>query len=279
MVLKLKKMLLSTNKKVSYLEAGDPLGIPVILLHGLGDSCRTFELLLRHFPENIRAIAYTQRGHDGIDTPDTSYKVADFEADLLHFMKAADIEKAFILGASSGGFAARRFAAHYPKRTLGLILVGTPSSLADKPEVVRTQETAIFNLTDPIPAHFAESFNEGLFTRPVSPSFLKRLYKDSQKIPARVWKETAAGLLKEKFPAQLHLIKASTLLVGGGKDPIVTREEQEKLAGSIADVRLTIFPQLAHMLYWEDPENVASEITAFINDVCMGPDSAKFEYE
>lgn len=279
MVLKLKKIHLTNTKKVSYIEVGDSFGIPVILLHGLGDSCRTFELLLRHFPERIRAIAYTQRGHDGIDTSDTSYKVSDFEADLLQFMDAANIEKAFILGASSGGFAARKFASHYPKRTLGLILLGTASSLGDKPEIIHTMESKISTLRDPVSPNFVESLNDGLYTKPVPASFLKRLYKDSQKIPARVWKETAANLLKEKFPSQLHLIKASTLIVCGGKDTIATREDQERLAGAIADVRLTVFPQLAHMLYWEDPESVANEITAFIDDVCMGPDSAKFEYE
>lgn len=279
MVFELQKILVANHKKVSYLEVGDPLGIPVILLHGVGDSCRTFELLLRHFPGRIRAIAYTQRGHDGIDTPDTTYKVQDFEADVLQFMNAANIEKAFILGASSGGFTARKFAAHYPKRTLGLILLGAASSLGDKPEIVHTVESKISNLTDPITLRFVENFNEGLYTKPVPASFLKRLYKDSQKIPARVWKETTAGLLKEKFPSQLHLIKAATLIICGGKDTIASREDQKKLAGAIADVRLTVFPQLAHMLYWEDPENVAIEITAFIDDVCMGPDSAKFEYE
>lgn len=279
MVLKLKKMLVANDKKVSYVEVGDPLGIPVILLHGFADSCRTFELLLQHFPERIRAIAYTQRGHDGIDSPEASYKVRDFEGDLLQFMDAADIKKAFILGASSGGFAARKFAAHYPKRTLGLILVGAPSSLGDKPEIIETLESKISGLTDPISLSFVEDFNDGFFIKPVPLPFLKRVYKDSQKIPARVWKETSESLLKEQFPSQLHLIKAATLIVSGGKDTIASREDQERLAGAISDARLTFFPQLAHMLYWEDPENVANEITAFIDDICLGPESAKFEYE
>ena len=60
----LKKMVLPNDREFSYIEAGDPLGIPLILLHGLGDSCRAFEALFPHFPGRIRAIAYTQRGHD-----------------------------------------------------------------------------------------------------------------------------------------------------------------------------------------------------------------------
>lgn len=279
MVLKLKKMTLPNNREFSYLEAGDPLGIPMILLHGLGDSCRSFEGLFEQFPSRIRAIAFTQRGHDGIDTPEMTYKTQDFEADLLLFMNVMAIKKAFILGASSGGFAARKFAARHPKRVLGLILVGVPSALGDKPDIVRTQESTLSRLTDPVSLAFIRSFTEGLFIKPVPVEFLEMMFSESQKVPARVWREASEALLKEKFPDQLHLVKASALIVCGGKDTIASRKDQEKLANAITDARLTVFPQLGHMLYWEDPKNVAQEITSFVDDVWMGPDSAKFEYE
>lgn len=279
MMMKLKKLLLPDNRELSYIEAGDPLGIPLILLHGLGDSCRTFEPLLQHIPFRIRAIAYTQRGHDGIDLPEMSYRTQDFEADLLLFLDAAAIQKAFILGASSGGFAARKFTAHHPKRVLGLILLGAPSALGDKPDIVKMQESTLSRLTDPVPLAFIKSFTEGLFTKPVPPDFLDMMFSESLKVPARVWKETGEALLKEKFPDQLHQVKDSVLIVCGGKDTIASRKDQEKLAGAIADSRLTVFPQLGHMLYWEDPKHVAQEISAFVDEIWMGPDSAKFEYE
>jgi pimeloyl-ACP methyl ester carboxylesterase len=277
LVLKLQKMLVPDNREFSYIEAGDPLGIPLILLHGLGDSCRTFEALIEHVPGRIRAIAFTQRGHDGIDPPEASYKTLDFEADLLDFMNAAAIKKAFILGASSGGFTARKFAAHHPKRVHGLLLVGTPSELGDKPDIIKSQQSTLSQLTDPVSLAFIKSFTEGLLTQPVPAEFLEMVYGESQKVPARVWKEAGEALLKEKFPGPLHHVKASTLIICGGQDTIVSREDQERLAGAIADSNLTVFPKLGHMLYWEDPKNVAKEITAFIDRVWMGPDSAKYE--
>lgn len=279
MVLKLQKMLVPDNREFSYIEAGDPLGIPLILLHGLGDSCRTFEALIEHIPGRIRAIAFTQRGHDGIDSPEASYKTLDFEEDLLDFMNAAAIKKGFILGASSGGFTARKFAAHHPKRVHGLLLVGTPSALGDKPDIIKTQQSTLSQLTDPVSLAFIKSFTEGLLTQPVPAEFLEMVYGESQKVPARVWKEAGEALLKEKFPGPLHHVKASTLIICGGQDAIASREDQERLAGAIADSDLTVFPKLGHMLYWEDPKNVAKEITAFIDRVWMGPDSAKYETE
>lgn len=279
MEMKLKGIRLPDNREFSYIEAGDPLGIPLILLHGIGDSCRTFELLLRHFPGRIRALAFTQRGHDGHDQPETSYRTRDFEADLLQFMNAAAIQKAFILGASSGGFTARKFAIHHPKRVLGLILVGAPSALGDKPDIVKMQESTLSQLTDPISLDFIKSFTEGLFAKPVSSDFLEMVNRESQKVPARVWRKTSEALLKEKFPDQLQQVKAVTLIICGGQDTITSRKEQEELADAITDARLTIFPQLGHMPYWEDPKNLAEEITLFIDEVWMGPEAAKSKYE
>ncbi|MGO1059692.1 alpha/beta fold hydrolase [Planococcus sp. FY231025] len=274
-----KKMVLPNGREFSYTETGDPLGIPLILLHGLGDSCRTFEALFPHFPGRIRAIAYTQRGHDGIDLPDATYRARDFEADLLKFMNAMALQKAFILGASSGGFIARNFAARFPKRVHGLVLLGAPSAMGDKPDVVETQESTFARLKDPISMDFIKIFTDGLLVKSMPSNFLELMYSESQKVPARVWKETSEALLKEKFPGILAQIKAPTLIICGGKDTIASRTDQEQLARAIPDSRLTVFPQLGHLLYWEDPKNVAKEITSFIEQVWSGPEGAKFEYE
>lgn len=279
MQFELKKMVLPKGREFSFIETGDPLGIPLILLHGLGDSCRTFEALFPHFPGRIRAIAYTQRGHYGIDLPVATYRVRDFEADLLKFMNGMALQKAFILGASSGGFIARNFAARHPKRVHGLVLLGAPSALDDKPDVVKTQESTLALLEDPISMDFIKSFTDGLLVKPVPSNFLELMYSESQKVPARVWKETSEALLKEEFPGILAQTKAPALVICGGKDTIASRIDQEKLARAIPNSRLTLFPQLGHLLYWEDPKNVAKEISSFIEQVWSGPESAKFEYE
>ncbi|MFD1862887.1 alpha/beta fold hydrolase [Planococcus chinensis] len=275
----LKKMVLPKGSEFFYIETGDPLGIPLILLHGLGDSCRTFEALFPHFPSRIRAIAFTLRGHDGIDLPDATYRVRDFEADLLAFMNGMALQKAFILGASSGGFIARNFAARHPKRVHGLVLLGAPSTLDDKPDVVKTQESTLALLKDPISMDFIKSFTDGLLVKPVPSGFLEQMYSESQKVPARVWKKTSEALLKEEFPGILAQTKAPALVICGGKDTIASRTDQEKLARAIPNSRLTVFPQLGHLLYWEDPKNVAKEISSFIEQVWSGPEGAKFEYE
>ncbi|MBU9673769.1 alpha/beta hydrolase [Planococcus sp. CP5-4] len=264
MPLKPAMLRLADTRELSYIERGDPQGIPLIFLHGLADSCHTFDLLFACFPKWLHALAYTQRGHDGVDLPALDYRTQDFEADLLQFMDAKAIEKAFIAGASSGGFAARNFAAKYPEQTLGLILIGSPSELGNHPEIVAIHDSTLWHLTDPVSPEFIRKFTGGLYNKPVPADFLERMFHEIQKVPARVWRETSEAALNEKFPGLLHQVTAPALVISGTEDPIASQEDQQKLSAAIANSHLCFLPQLGHMLYWEGPTEVAKSITRFV---------------
>ena len=46
-------------------------GVPVVMLHGVTDSWRSFEPVLPHLPDDIRAIAVTLRGHGDAPKPES----------------------------------------------------------------------------------------------------------------------------------------------------------------------------------------------------------------
>ncbi|MDE0582481.1 alpha/beta hydrolase [Planococcus sp. A6] len=267
MPLKPATLRLADSREIIYIEHGDPHGIPLIFLHGLADSCHTFDLLFTSFPEHLRTLAFTQRGHDGIDLPELTYRTDDFEADLLQFMDAKAIEKAFIAGASSGGFTARKFAVKYPARTLGLILIGSPSELGNQPEIVAIHESTLSRLTDPVSPEFIRGFTGELFNKPVPADFLEKMFSEIQKVQARVWKETSNAALNEQFPGLLHQMTAPALIISGKEDALASPEDQQKLAAAIANSQLCILPQLGHMLYWEGPTEVAKVIIRFVDEV------------
>jgi non-heme chloroperoxidase len=145
---------LSNGLRLPFVQQGDPLGVPVVLLHAYVDSWRSFELVLPHLPESIHAYAVTQRGHGDADRPASGYRLEDFSADVSEFMDAVGLEAAVLVGSSSGGFVAQRFAVDHPERTLGLVLIGTPRSLRERPPFL----DAVLELTDPIDPAFVRDF-------------------------------------------------------------------------------------------------------------------------
>ena len=71
-----KAIALSTGVTLPYVEQGDPDGVPVILLHGVTDSWRSFEPVLPHLPPSIHAFALTQRGHGDADRPSVQRNIS-----------------------------------------------------------------------------------------------------------------------------------------------------------------------------------------------------------
>lgn len=246
------------------MEQGDPSGVPVLLLHAIADSWRAFEPVLVHLPASIHAFAPTQRGHGDASRPAVGYRVDDFAADVAAFMSAVQLEAAVIVGGSSGGFVARRFAIDHPSGTLGLVLMGSPASLRDKPAVQELWNSTVSKLTDPVDPGFVSEFAASTLAQQLPQAFFETIVQENLKVPAFVWRATFEGLLEDDSFGKLHTIKAPTLIIWGDQDAILSRSDQEALAAAIPGSRLLVYRGAGHALYWEKPDRVASDLAAFI---------------
>ena len=263
----IKSVELPNQVKLPYFEQGDPSGVPVLLLHGYADSWHTFELVLPHLPEFIHVFALTQRGHGDASRPTAGYRSHDFSADLAAFMDALNLDAAVIAGGSSGGFVARRFAIDHPKRTQGLVLMGSPFTLRDKSGVLELWDSTISKLTDPIDPGFVREFAESSLAQPVPQTFLETVVQENLKVPARVWRATFEGLLEDDSSEELDKIKSPTLIVWGNQDTILPLSDQEALAATITGSRLVVYPGAGHALYWEEPDHIASDLVTFTENL------------
>jgi pimeloyl-ACP methyl ester carboxylesterase len=253
---------LSTGVKVDFAEQGDPAGIPLLLLHGYTDSWRSFERVLPLLPQSIHALALSQRGHGDASRPDDGYRPLDFATDVAAFMDALSLKPAVIAGHSMGSFIAQRFAVDHPERTSGLVLMASFAGVRDNPGVLELRDS-VANLTDPIDRDFVQAFQESTLARPVPPTFLDTVVRESLKVPARVWRAALAGMVEADHSGDLGAIRAPTLVLWGDRDTLVPRSEQDALAEAIPGSRLVVYPGVGHGLHWEDPERVAADLAAF----------------
>jgi len=260
----LKSVRLPNQVELPYAEQGDPSGVPVLLLHAIADSWHTFELVLAHLPDHIHAFAPTQRGHGDASRPPTGYRVRDFATDLAAFMNEIQLEDAVIVGGSSGGFVARRFAIDHSERTLGLVLLGSPASLRDKLSIQELWDSTISKLSDPVNPGFVLEFASSTLVQPIPQAFFETIMKENLKVPAFVWKETLEGLMTDDSFEKLHTIKAPTLIIWGDQDTILPRSDQETLAAAIPGSQFVVYAGAGHAFYLEEPDRVASDLAAFI---------------
>jgi non-heme chloroperoxidase len=262
-----KSIELPNKLKFSYAEQGSQSGIPVVFLHGYTDSWRSFELVLPHLPQSLHAFALSQRGHGDSAHPAENYRPQDFSADVAAFMDVLKLKHAIIVGHSMGSYIAQKFAMDYPDRTMGLVLIGSFTTVQNNAQVKELWDSVTSKLTDPIDADFVRNFQRSTLNRPVPQEFLDAVVKESLKAPAHVWQAALKGLMESDISGELRKIKAPTLILWGDKDSFFLRDEQDALAKGIRNSQLVVYPGLGHSPNWEDPKRVANDLTNFFDKV------------
>ena len=82
-------------------------------------------------------------------------------------------------------------------------------------------DTIFAMLADPLDPAFVRGFApRARWRAPYRPSFWRVMVQENLKAPARVWRETMAGILEEEFADDLGRIAAPTLVVWGDQDRI-----------------------------------------------------------
>lgn len=247
-----------------YAETGRPGGsLPMVLVHAFVESWRYFEPVLRSLPPSIHAVAPTQRGHQSVEGNPASYRIEDFASDVVDFMDIIGIDRAVLVGASSGGLVAQVVARDQPQRVAGLVLISSPVTLADKPGVIAMRDE-IMALSDPIDPHFVEQFVRGTSPDEISEGLVARLVDESLAIPANVWRASFLGLLQAEGPEALTNIHVPTLLLSGSRDALVG-DDQQVLLDRIPDAELLVYDGLGHGPHLTHPERVATDLAAFVH--------------
>ena len=230
----IKSVELPGRVRLEYVEQGDPAGVPVLMLHGVTDSWRSFEPLLPHLPASIRAIAVSQRGHGDSGRPASGYRTRDFAADAAAFADALGLGPAVVVGHSMGSTNAKRFAIDHRMRTRGLVLIGAFASYRHNAPVAEFWHSAVTALADPIDPVFVREFQESTLARPIPAAFLDTVVRESLKVPARVWRASFEGMFEDDFAAELGAIGAPTLALWGDRDGFAGRADQEAVVAGIA---------------------------------------------
>ena len=252
---------LATGVTVPYLEQGDPQARAVLLLHAWTESSASFDRLLQSVPPTLRIFAMDQRGHGDADKPVDGYALVNFADDIEAFMDAVGLRSAVLLGSSSGGYVAQQVAIQVPHRVDGLVLVGAPRSLQGRPAFA----DEVDRLTDPIdPTWVEESLTWFPRYHDVPDCYIKDRIRDGLRVPAHVWMAGLAGLTTPVPPSESGTITAPTLIVWGGRDELLPLQDGYRLAAAIPGSRLIVYEHTGHLVLWEQPERVATDLADFV---------------
>lgn len=265
-------MALPDGESLAYIDRGERSGSALVLIHGYTDNARDWAPMLPYLSKHYRLILVDIRGHGRSSKPECCYTRLDFAYDIKLLLDALGVQKADIVGHSLGSIIAQTFAEYWPERTAHVVLISsTGGSPPDRPKKPAQFDFAaeIRKLKEPIEADSPFMIAWWDSPTPVDPDFIRRQRQDAAGIPLRVW----LAVLDQALPADnlygdlqstLPRLKAPTLLVWGGKDPIMEEDVRQTLRNALPNAAVKIFDGLGHNPFWEDPRGVAEIINAFL---------------
>jgi len=249
--------------KLPYVEQGDATGVPVVMLHGVTDSWRSYEPVLPYLPDDIRAVAVTQRGHGDAPKPESGYLIEDLAGDVVGLMDELEIGRAVVVGHSMGSWVARQIAIEHPERVLGLVLAGSFRAQVSGDPGTAAAMRELADVPDPVTDEVARVFQVSTLAQPIVPELLDTFVAESMKVPARVWRDLFLGFAEIDQADGVAELEMPALLVWGDRDAFITREVQDELLETLPDPRLEVYEGVGHAVHWERPRRFARDVAAF----------------
>lgn len=260
--------------KVHYRDEG--AGPTIVLLHGSFGSLRTFDVMANELRRNFRVVRYDQppAGLSGSVPKDFSGTMEDF---LAHFLDRVGVQQAALLGTSSGGIIAYRFAARYPQRVRALVLSNVPPSAPvdnagaarRAPEDIQRKLALCTAAGEPRSTACWQVFLQFSFVRQSKlTAALVREYTDLNRKPDSQHMSSMTPLMRDDTAVKRFLgdVRAPTLLVWGTEDYVLPLSTMQTLASRLTGttVEQVSLPNVAHYPPLEAPREVTAATKKFL---------------
>lgn len=257
-----------------YFDWGDPAAPPLVLLHGGGQSARTWDACCLVLARHYRCLALDQRGHgDSAWSPEGAYAIDDHVSDVAGFVDALELRAPIVAGMSMGGINAIAYAARYPHRLRALVSVDVGPDVQFEPvQRMMTGMAAYRRFTSPQDA--ADRLSQLGARRDkalLEQTLALNLREESD--GSWTWKydpRTLADLSAEEILAprkslwrKLSRITCPVLVVRGADSEIFTQADATTLAQRLPQATCAIVAGARHSVQTDNPKGLAEAILRF----------------
>ncbi|MDZ7308324.1 MAG: alpha/beta hydrolase [candidate division KSB1 bacterium] len=243
-------------------------GEPLLLIPGLGAGTWLWQHNVERLSRHFHLIMPELRGSGRSDKPDHPYSVRLFAQDMLALLDALNVPRAFVLGASLGGFVAQQLAGGWPERVRKLVLVAT--SLGGQCQIGPNGEilsrlirphgrTRLERLQDAYPLSFSADY----IARPAEE--LERLTQWRLEHPQPEFAYYRQLLAGNAYHGErcAQKITAPTLLCFGRDDEIVPLANAAALREKIRHAQLVTF-EGRHLFFYEHSRRFNQVVLDFL---------------
>ncbi|EAG4377856.1 2-succinyl-6-hydroxy-2,4-cyclohexadiene-1-carboxylate synthase [Listeria monocytogenes] len=249
----------------------------LLMLHGFTGTSETFQDSISDLKEHFNIIAPDLLGHGNTASPEeiSPYTMENICEDLARILHQLNISRCFVLGYSMGGRVATAFAATFPKRVRGLILVSSSPGL-EQADIRESRVAADNRLADWIEEEGLVPFvdyweNLALFAsqKVLSPEMKRRIRSERLSQNSHGLAMSLRGMGTGKQPSYWNCLANFTfpvLLITGALDEKFEKiaQEMHQLLPNSTHVSIQ---EAGHAVYLEQPNSFSSQLNYWLEDI------------
>jgi 3-oxoadipate enol-lactonase len=252
---------MSESVPVHFVVDGPQDAPALVLSNSLGSTLAMWDPQVAELARHFRVVRYDLRGHGRSPVPPGPYAMADLGFDLIALLDRLGIGRAHLGGISIGGMVALWVAAHAPER-VGRLVVCCSSARLEPTEAwtgraatVRASGTGV--VADAVVGRW---FTPGYAAR--NPALVAQMRAMIAATPAEGYAACCDAIAGMDLRPDLAGISAPTLAIAGADDPAIPPAHSHRIAAGIANCRVVVVDDAAHLANVEQAEVV----TALIRD-------------
>ncbi len=264
------------DRRMHCMDWGPAEAPPILLLHGGGQTCRTWDVVCHVLADRHRCIALDQRGHgDSEWSYEGDYRFSTHAKDIVGFLDVLSLPRIVVVGMSMGVFNALELALAHPERVRALVAVDAgPWIDVNGAAPIRSfmaEAERLHTLDDLVAA--ALRFNPRRDPRLLRYSLRHNLrenprggwiWKTDRRFPVSFESVRAHGRMLE---TRVSRLACPLLVVRGGESQIMSDAGAERFARAVRNGRWLRIDGAGHTIQGDQPAALASAIDALLTEV------------
>lgn len=252
------------GNRIRYLDSSSELP-PMVLLHGLGASAERWEFVIPRLSRHFRVIVPDLIGFGQSDKPVADYTPEFFSDFLERFFEESGVVEPVLIGSSLGGQIAAEYCSGESSSVRRLVLVSPAGVMkTSTPALNAYVMAALYPSREGAKNAFEEMSGSPRRIDPhIIDGFVSRMRMPNAKM---AFMSALLGLKNaEIITPKLRLIETATLIIWGGRDPVIPIKYADHFVSSIRDCRFFRMDFSGHTPYVEDPDRFCNIVLDFLN--------------
>jgi len=240
-------------------------GSPLLLVHGLGSSCRDWEYQIPVLARHYRVIAMDMRGHGRSDKPNERYSIPGFTADVEALIEHLQLGPVHLVGLSMGGMIGFQLAVDHPEQLKSLCIVNSGPQVKIKSANDVLQWAKRWGLGRVLSmSAIGKGLGQNLFPKPEQADLRRKIAARWAENDKRAYLASFDAIVGWGVQDRLSRITCPTLIVSADRDytPVALKEDYVRL---ISQARLVVIKDSRHATPLDQPEAFNRALLEFID--------------